>query len=53
MSFRTYKRDVNPFEVDTEGRLFVVVDVSKNWATDRNWQTNWLIYMEGNPVEKC
>ena len=37
-TFRTYKRDVNPFETDTEGRLFVV-DVSINWLTNRNWQT--------------
>ena len=28
-SFRTHRKDVNPFETDTKGRLFVV-DVSAN-----------------------
>ena len=41
MSFRTYRRDGNPFETYTKGRLFVV-DVSINWPSDRNWQTKIL-----------
>ena len=41
MSFRTYGRDVNPFETDTKGRLFVV-DVSINWPSNRNWLTKVL-----------
>ena len=34
---RTYRRDVNPVETDTKGRLFVV-DVSRsvNWPCSRN-----------------
>ena len=39
--FWTNTRDVNPFETDTKGWLFVV-DVSVNWSTDRNWQTKVL-----------
>ena len=38
MSFRTYRRDVSPFETVTKGRLFVV-DVSINWPSNRKWQT--------------
>ena len=41
MSFRTYRRDVNPFETDTKGRLFVV-DGSIDWPGNRNWQTKVL-----------
>ena len=41
MLFRTYRRDVNPFETDTTGKLFVV-DVSINWPSKRNWQTKVL-----------
>ena len=37
MSFRTYRKDVNPFETDTKGRHFIV-DVSVNWPSNRNWQ---------------
>ena len=35
------RRDVNPFETDTKGRLFVV-DVSMNWPDNRIWQTKVL-----------
>ena len=41
MPFRTYRRDVNPFETDTKGKLFVV-DVSINWPSNRDWQTKVL-----------
>ena len=41
MSFRTYRRDVNPFETNTKGRLSVVA-VSINWPSHRNWQTKVL-----------
>ena len=41
MSFRLHSRNVNQFETDTKGRLFVV-DVSIHWVTDRNWQTKVL-----------
>ena len=42
MSFRTYRRDVHPFETHTTGRLFVV-DVSVNWPSGRNCQTKVLV----------
>ena len=41
MSFRTYRRDVNPFETGTKGRLFVV-GVSTNWPSKGNGQTKLL-----------
>ena len=41
MSSRTYRRNVNPFDSDNKGRLFVV-DVSINWPSNRNWQTKVL-----------
>ena len=41
MSFRTYTWDVNLFETDTKGRL-LGVDVSINWPSKRNWQTQVL-----------
>ena len=41
MSFPIYWRDVNPFETDTKGRLFVV-GVSKNWPSNRNGLTKVL-----------
>ena len=41
MSLQTYRRDANPFETDTKGRLFGL-DVSINWPTNRNWQTTAL-----------
>ena len=41
MSFRTYRRDVNPFETDTKGGLFVT-DVSIKWPNNRNWQSKEL-----------
>ena len=37
MSFRTYRRDVSPFEAYTKGRLFGL-DVSINWPSNRHWQ---------------
>ena len=36
-----YRRDVNPFEINIKGRLFVV-DVSIYWPRNRNWQTKVL-----------
>ena len=41
MSFRTNRRDVNQFETDTKGRLFVV-GVSINWPSNRKRQTKML-----------
>ena len=41
MSFRTYRRDVHPFETDTKGRL-LGVDVSINWPRKRHWLTKVL-----------
>ena len=41
MSFQTYRRDVNPLETDTLGRLFGV-DVCINWPSNRNGQTKVL-----------
>ena len=38
MSFRAYRRDVNPFETDINGRLFSI-DVSIDWPSNRNVQT--------------
>ena len=38
MSFRTYRRDVNPFEDYSKGRLFGT-DVSMDWPSKRDWQT--------------
>ena len=32
---------MNPFEIDTKGRLFVV-DVSINWPSNGSWQTKVL-----------
>ena len=43
------------FDIDTEGRLFVI-DVSFNWATNRNWQTKivdtWKISQLNLPREE-
>ena len=41
MLFRNYRRDVDPFEADTKGKLFIV-DVSINWPSNRNWQIKLL-----------
>ena len=41
MSFRTYRGEVNPFETDTKGRLFVV-GASVNWPSNRNRRTKVL-----------
>ena len=41
MSLRNYRRDVNPYETDTKGRLFGL-DVSINWPSNRHWQTKEL-----------
>ena len=40
-SFRTYTRDVNPFQTNTMRRLFGL-DVSINWPSNRYWQTKIL-----------
>ena len=37
----TYSREANPFQTDTEGRVFVV-DVSINWPSNESWQTKVL-----------
>ena len=41
MPFQTYRRDVDPFETDTKGKLFIV-DVSINWPSNRSWLTKVL-----------
>ena len=41
MSFQIYRRDVNPFDTDSKGRL-IVVDVSINWPSNRNLETKVL-----------
>ena len=38
MPFRTHRRDVNPFESDTKGRL-LGINVSINWPSNIHQQT--------------
>ena len=50
MPFRTYRRDVNPCESGTKGRLFGL-DVSINWPSNRNQnlirgrQLSWIYFV--------